>query len=402
MPRITFIEFMFQKITVTFFSKLSNALLGFLNAILITQYLGADGKGETSLFMASVSLCLMFCQLMSGNLLIFLSSRMPISALLIVSYICSILMSTIFSLTLYIFHLLPGEYLMDCIAISTFFTLFHAHAFILLGKNRTHLYNILIPLPLLLQLIIGVILFIALHNHDTTHYIHSLNSVFGLSFFISFLCVLPKIGVIKFPNKNTVRAIWEKGSQAQLSNILFFFNNRIFFYLLGFYFLQTEVGIYSVAIMLIESVLLIGNSFSLILYARISTANCTRESVSITKKCMLISFSLTLFALLLIVLIPNDVYVILFGKDFISVKKIALYLSPGTLLMSTYYVTSSYFSGIGKFRYNNYAIGLGLLLTVVAGIIFIPNGDVFTAAIITSISFSTIALCSLWQFRKEL
>jgi O-antigen/teichoic acid export membrane protein len=117
---------------------------------------------------------------------------------------------------------------------------------------------------------------------------------------------------------------------------------------------------------------------------------------------MFISFSLTGCALLLIVIIPNDIYIVLFGKDFSIVKKIALYLSPGTLLMSTYYITSSYFSGIGKYTYNNYAVGLGLFLTVIGGIIFIPNGDIFTAAIITSIAFTSIALCSLWQFRKEI
>jgi O-antigen/teichoic acid export membrane protein len=393
---------MLQKITITFFSKVLNALLGFLNAILITQFLGADGKGVTSLFMASVGLCLMFCQLMSGNVLVFLSSRMAISTLLLASYVWSIIVSIILSILLFIFHLLPPEYLIDCIAISAFYAFFHAHAFILLGKGKTHLYNILIPIPLLLQIITGVILFIVLKVHNNALYIHSLNYVFGLSFIITFLCILPKVGPIEFPTKNSVRDIWKKGRQAQLSNILFFCNNRFFFYILGYFFLQTQVGIYSIAIMLIESVLLIGNSFSLMLYSRISNAVSTRDSVLISKKYMLISFSLTLFALLLIATIPNDVYIILFGKDFSIVKKIALYLSPGTLLMSTYYITSSYFSGIGKYAYNNYAVGLGLFLTVIGGIVFIPNGDIFTAAIITSIAFSAIAICSLWQFRKEL
>jgi O-antigen/teichoic acid export membrane protein len=380
---------MLQKITVTFFSKVLNALLGFLNAILITQFLGANGKGVTSLFMASVGLCLMFCQLMSGNVLVFLSSRMPISTLLLVTYAWSVIVSIVLSILLFTFHLF-------------FYALFHAHAFILLGKEKTHLYNILIPLPLLLQIITGVILFIVLKVHNNTLYIHSLNYVFGLSFIITFLCILPKIEAITFPTKNTLLDIWRKGRQAQFSNILFFFNNRICFYLLGFYFLQTQVGIYSIAIMLIESVLLISNSFSLMLYSSISNAVSTTDSILICKKYMFISFSLTGCALLLIVIIPNDIYIVLFGKDFSIVKKIALYLSPGTLLMSTYYITSSYFSGIGKYTYNNYAVGLGLFLTVIGGIIFIPNGDIFTAAIITSIAFTSIALCSLWQFRKEI
>jgi len=393
---------MLQKITITFFSKVLNALLGFLNAILITQFLGADGKGVISLFMASVGLCIMFCQLMSGNVLVFLSSRIPISTLLIISYVWSIIVSIVLSSGLFTLHLLPAEYLIDCMVISSLYALFQAHAFILLGKEKTHLYNILIPIPLLFQLITGVILLVVLQIHNNTLYIHSLNYVFGLSFIITFLCILPKIGAITFPTKNTICDIWRKGCQAQLSNILFFFNNRIFFYILGFYFLQTQVGIYSVAIMLIESILLIGNSFSLMLYSQISNAISKKQSMQISKKYMQISFSLTLFALLLIVIIPNDAYIILFGKDFSIVKKISLYLSPGTLLMSTYYITSSYFSGIGKYTYNNYAVGLGLLFTIVGGIIFIPSGDIFTAAIITSIAFSVIALCSLWQFRKEI
>lgn len=392
---------MLKKISLTFFSKLTNAVLGSLNAILITQFLGAEGKGVTTLFMTSLSLCLLFCQIIGGNALVYLSSRLPVSLLLLVSYTWTIAVSAVLSCLLYVLGFCPPQFILELITVSTLFALFHTHLFILLGKEKTVLFNMLSPVPQLLQLAAGIILFILLQIHNVNTYIFNLYFIFSVSYIISLVFILPKIKSFEIPDKKTFYMLWKYGSKAQVSTILFFFNNRLFFYLIGYYFIKTEVGVYSVGVMVVEAVLLIGNSFSLMLYSKVSNTISSVEQVLLTKRYAIISFSLTLFALCIVAAIPEDVFTIIFGTDFYSVKMIVLYLLPGTLLMSTYYVTSSYFSGTGKYEYNNYAVLLGLFISIVGGFLFIPSGDILSAAVITSIAFSAIAICSLLQFYGE-
>lgn len=381
---------------------MTNAVLGFLNAILIIQFLGAEGKGVTTLFMTNLSLCLLFCQIIGGNALVYLSSRLPVSLLLLASYIWAIVVSVVLTCILNVLGICPPQFVVELSIVSILFALFHTHLFILLGKEKSLLFNALSPLPQLLQLFASIVLFIVLQIHNINVYIYNLYFIFSASYFISLIFILPKIAPFEMPDKETIHMLWKHGSKAQASNILFFFNNRIFFYLLGYYFIKTEVGIYSVAVMIIEAVLLIGNSMSLMLYSKISNTVSANEQILLTKKFAILSFSLTLFALCIVVVIPADIYTIIFGTDFYSIKTIILYLFPGTLLMSVYYVTSSYFSGTGKYQYNNYAVLLGLLISIIGGILFIPSGEILAAAAVTSVSFSAIAVCSLLLFKREI
>lgn len=376
--------------------------MGFLNAVLITQFLGAEGKGITTLFMTNLSLCLLFGQIIGGNAMVYLSSRLPLSLLLLASYVWAIVTSIVLTCVLYLFGICPPQFVFELIIVSILFTLFHTHLFILLGKEKSVLFNVLSPLPQLLQLVTSVILFVFVQIHNINTYIYNLYFIFSASFVISLIFIVPQISAFKMPDKEVLKMIWKCGSKAQVSNILFFFNNRLFFYLLGYYFIKTEVGIYSVGVMIIEAVLLIANSFSLMLYSKISNTTSSTEQIALTKKYAILSFGLTLFALCIVAMIPGDVYTIIFGADFNSIKMIVLYLFPGTLLLSTYYVTSSYFSGTGKYQYNNYSILLGLSISIVGGLLFIPSGYILAAAAVTSISFSSISICSLLQFKREI
>lgn len=378
-----------------------NAVLGLLNAILITQFLGAEGKGVTTLFMTNLSLCLLCCQIVGGNSMVYLSSRLPVSVLLLVSYIWTIFVSIAVTTLLYFSDMCPPQYFIELLVTGILFALFHTHLFILLGKEKTILFNIMTPVPQLLQLIAAVILFVVVQTHHVHTFIYNLYFIFTSAYLASLIFILPKLEHFKMPDKEMIHTIWKYGSKAQTSNILFFFNNRFFFYLLGYYFIKTEVGIYSIGVMVIEAVLLISNSFSLMLYSKIANSHSTAEQLSLTKKYAALSFVLTAFALFIAARIPADVYTMLFGTDFYAVKTIVLYLLPGTLLMSIYYVTSSYFSGTGKYKYNNYAVASGLLITLTGGFMFIPSGDTLAAAAVTSIAFSAIALVSLLLFYKE-
>ncbi len=392
---------MFKKISITFASKVINAFLGLLNTILITQYLGTNGKGITALFTTSLGLCLLLCQIIGGNSFVFLSSRIQTSTLLFPSYIWAGLVATTTAFILSIIGLCPSEYWIELAIVSALFGMFHTHLYILLGNEKTIIFNVLTPLPQLFQLFAALFVFQFLGNSNVGVYITYLYVVFGAAFLVSLAALLPMIQKFVLPDKRIFKSIWQYGSKAQLSNILFFLNSRFLFYLLGYFFLKADVGIYSVGVAIIESVLLISNSSSLMLYAKISNTKSRVKRLVMVKEYLKISVGITTIALLVIVALPVRFYVEVFGIGFEQSHLVSLCLVPGAFFMSMYYVTSSYFSGIGKYQYNTLTVLLGLSVTLIGGFVYIPTGSVATAAIITSMAFTTIGLINLTLFIKE-
>ncbi|MEY3450804.1 MAG: hypothetical protein RL711_629 [Bacteroidota bacterium] len=392
---------MLKKISITFIAKAINALLGFTNTILLTQSIGTEGKGIVTIFMSNLALCLLFCHILGGSSIIYLTAKINAFKLLLACYIWEPMMAFLIAWILYLLGVCPEAYWVTLGFISSMYGLFTTHLLVLLGKEKTNSYNILSPLPILFQVISSIILFHVVQLKDIHVYIQSLYVVFGVSYFISLMALLSSLKNFELPDLISLKKLWYYGSKAQLSNILQFFNNRIAFYILGYYFVKSEVGIYSVAVALIEVICLIGSSISLMMYSKIANTKSTLQAISMTKPYIKISVGLTFIALVCLALIPAESYNLVFGNGFDKAKMAVLYLMPGALMMSVYFVTSCYFSGKGQYQFNNYASLLGVIIMALGGFWFIPSGNILAAASITSVAFTAMAAFSLYLFNSQ-
>ncbi len=70
-------------------------------------------------------------------------------------------------------------------------------------------------------------------------------------------------------------------------------------------------------------------------------------------------------------------------------------LAIGILMLSVSIILSSFFSGIGKPVHNAIGSGIGLIFTIVLGLLFIPRFGITGAGIVASISYS---VSTLYQF----
>ena len=84
---------MLKSILGNFSVRFSSAIFNLLIAVLVSQFLGAAGKGEQSLILASITIVLLFHNLVSGASIIYLASRLNPQKLLIVSYLWTITVS---------------------------------------------------------------------------------------------------------------------------------------------------------------------------------------------------------------------------------------------------------------------------------------------------------------------
>lgn len=77
----------------TFSIKLLTAISGFLTAIVVSRYLGTSGKGEQSLILATISIVLIFSNIIGGATLVYFSIRIPKFHLILLSYLWSLFIS---------------------------------------------------------------------------------------------------------------------------------------------------------------------------------------------------------------------------------------------------------------------------------------------------------------------
>jgi O-antigen/teichoic acid export membrane protein len=190
------------------------------------------------------------------------------------------------------------------------------------------------------------------------------------------------------------------GSYLQIANIVQLFNYRLSYYFIENFIGRSAVGIYSAGAQLSEGLWLTGKSMSIVQYSKLSNTEDREYSKNITLAFGKISFLITLFLLIILILIPQNVFSFLFGKDFHELPIVIISLASGILFFSLSFSLSSYFSGIGKPYHNSISSAIGLLFTVVLGLILIPRYKLAGAGITASAAYLSILLYQLYFFLK--
>ncbi len=82
---------MFRNILNTFGTKGITAVINLAIAIILSQVLGASGKGEQGLIVTTIAFMLVFANLIGGATLVYFTPRLSHSALILPSYLWSVL-----------------------------------------------------------------------------------------------------------------------------------------------------------------------------------------------------------------------------------------------------------------------------------------------------------------------
>ena len=104
--------------------------------------------------------------------------------------------------------------------------------------------------------------------------------------------------------------------------------------------------------------------------------------------------------LCVLLLLPDDLFVMIFRNDFRNVGEVILSISVGILAVSISLMFSHYFSGSGKPWHNTISSGIGLAFTVILGFILIPSMGIIGAGITSSASYMAGMLYQFFVFRK--
>ena len=199
---------------------------------------------------------------------------------------------------------------------------------------------------------------------------------------------------------NMFKTLFSLGFIKQLGNLSQQLNARMSFYLIALYSTNEALGVFSNGISLTESTLLFSSSLALVQYSRLS--NCKDETYSKSITLLLTKANILLSALALVVLslLPESFYTLTFGAEFSQVKQIIQLLFLGVLLLNATTTFTQYFASKGNFHIATIASTIGLIPTIVLGILLIPRFGITGAAISTTLSYTIIFLIEYYYFRR--
>jgi len=197
------------------------------------------------------------------------------------------------------------------------------------------------------------------------------------------------------------RAMWKYGSMAQGANFAQFLGYRIQFYLIGALLSKEALGVFSVAVALAEALWMITQSISLVQLSKIANMEDGRSSAGLTATLMKVSVAVTALAMLVLLVLPESLFVFVFGAEFGPVKALIGYMVPGILALAASNILIHYYAGIGRLWINFLISLLTLLLVVGTNYGLMPLFGLTGAAIASSVAYVLAALVIAIYFIKD-
>jgi O-antigen/teichoic acid export membrane protein len=393
---------MFRKSFYTFFNRFFIATLNFLTIIITARYLGAEGRGIISLFVLNLTIIFMIGSFIGGPGLVYLVPRHDASKLLNASYLWTIFSSVTVAFLLYVFNLIQQDLFIHLVLLSIIQSVVRIQTFYLLAKERIKAYNFVSLIYPAVLFILLIYFFTIEKNAGIREFFIAFYAGSVITALISSVLVYKNLSLaFSFDMKEIFSHAFKLGFIIQCANILQLLNYRFSFFLLDHYSGKHDVGIYSTAGSIAESVLIIANSFAVIQYSQIANSKNDDENTQLTIRISKVVLLLTALATAVLLLLPQEIFTFIFGTEFKELKNLIPWLAPGILLFIFSITISHYYSGSGNPRFGLIGSAAGFVVTLIAGLILIPQYNLKGAALTAALSYTTSSLLLLFIFVKQ-
>ncbi len=384
----------------TFLARALIIVLSFAIIICTTNIWGSEGKGIISMLIADLAIIGFVSNIFVGGSMTYFASRHRTEQIVLYAYLWAAVVGLAVPV---VFHTLIHEvydltYLM---VLSVLFALFTANINLFIGQQKIRWFNVYSILQQAGHLLFMLFLVFGLQIREVDAYFQSLVLCYALLFVLSSVQLLRKMkfSALSFSGK-IIASMFSYGWKSQLSAFMQFLNYRLSFYFLEFFRGMGSVGVFSVGVALSEAIWAVSRSLSLILYAKVVNSEDEKESLKQTRISLKLSFLITLFFILIIFLIPAQVYTLIFGAEFQETKMIFMLLSPGILAIAVSNIIGHYFAGINALGILNVKSLAGLAVTAVASYFMIPRWGVAGACVATTLSYCVSSGILLFKFYR--
>jgi O-antigen/teichoic acid export membrane protein len=395
---------MLRDILNTFWTKIASAIITLCILIITTQYLGADGRGLVSLISSCIGIIVIVAGFVGGPAIVYLVSKKKLQYLLLPVFVWTVVVSFIGSATVWFFQIIPPSYILPIAILSIASSVYLANFYVLVGKQVIRVNNLIYLFQWIVNLTALGLLFILLNQPSVESALLALflSNIFSLVLTFYELKKITKLTPFDLNEQIIViKSLVSLSLFAQAATVMWYLNYRLGIFGLNMFSGLFDVGIYSVAVNLAEFILLASQSIALVGYSRISNTDNREYTRDITIKLTKVGFLITLCITIILLLLPPQVYGMVFGSDFSSVPGVLLTMSPGIVAFGTSIIIFNYFAGVGKNQVNAFAAFVGLLSNIFLCYLLIPVYGLYGAGITSSVSFILMSAVLFLIFLRD-
>lgn len=381
----------------TFVSRFLILILNFGLVVYSTNMWGSKGKGEISIIIADLTIISFFANVFVGSSMSYFATKFRTEQILSFAYIWAMLTGVLIPLIFSFNHSIG--YTCYLIGLSVMSSLLSANVNLFVGQQNIKMFNLYTVLQQVVHIVFILLMVYVVKFTSVSAYFIAQIGCFVLLFITS------TVQITKYANfkrisftKGIGSQLFSYGWKIQVSSFFQFLNNRLSFYFLEYFKGIMSVGVFSVGVAFSEAVWAVSRSLSIVLYADVVNNTDSGDAIEKTKISLRISFLITLFFILLMLLVPSEWYAFIFGKDFSQTKTIVLYLSPGILAIAVSNIIGYYFAGINKLRILNVKSFIGLIFTVGCSFYVIPRWGIIGACFVSSLSYCVSSAVLFWRF----
>ncbi|MBN1214463.1 MAG: polysaccharide biosynthesis C-terminal domain-containing protein [Candidatus Lokiarchaeota archaeon] len=395
-----------RKFSISIVSKIATIVFALLTSVFLSRNLGPEQYGVLRFILLIVTTSYLI-----GNFGILESVTQSLAKkylekgpAIIISIFWSILLFLIIIIVFIIYSLLSKSVpLYNSILIPVFLFILisilnQASFSVLLGLDKINHYNILTLIKNVLYFTFIILIII---NNQLT-----IENIIFCQIIVSLIIVICITYIIKPEIKRqNIQDLWhldikkliKNGILIYISNLSSFLNYRFDMFMLKIFTSFKDIGLYSIAVQMIEKLWIIPESIRNIIYLEIAGKRRNEEFV-------LIIFRINLLIMLIIctfiIIFAHPLIIFLFSTSYEGSVIPLIILMPGIFFFSFSKILAAYFLGIDEIKVNLKSSIISSVLNIFLNLLLIPKFGIMGAATATTLSYSSGAYYHLYKFKS--
>ncbi len=395
---------MLLKILSTVFSKVFTAGIGFIVVIITARALGAAVRGDIALLLLNISIIGLFQGIFNGSVLVYLTPKFSFIKLFFLTNLVSSGLAIGLPYLMAASHLLEASQVNTLIILTALQGLLTTSQSLLLGKEKIQQFNLLEIIKSSVLLMSIIYFFWRMNDISLVSVIYSYALSYIIPLVFSFFHILKYFKSEPIENKeekSMLSSLLKYGFEIQINNISHMINYRFCFYIIEKWKGKDALGIFSIALSLCEVIWIIAKSISTFQYSKIVNTTDAESQRKLTIHSLQLSLLATIPPLAVLLVLPNSLFVFIFGEEFGSIRTVLFSLSLGVIFLSIFTIINHYFSGIGKNKPNIIGSFIGNIVVISSCLMLIPIWGNIGAGIATSVTFLVILAYIVYRFMRH-
>lgn len=393
---------MILKIVGTILSRTFSSITGFILVMLTANLLGAEARGEIALVILGVSISGLFQSIVGASGLTYLLPKNNFRQLLTIALVWSVFAALLVNALMELTQVTPAGRFWFLTAMAIPQGIVFIAQSVLIAKKKIILYNRLEYVRSGILLAAIFTFFFSAHLAvETVFWAYIISNVLTALLGLIYMRAIKHKVPLEKSWGSMFKELFKYGYEIQLNNISQMVNYRFVYFLVEKWKGMEALGIFSVAVAIAETIWIIAKSIATYQTAQMVNSDNSIAKARLTVFFMKISFLASLVALVIVLLLPVNVYQWLFGEEFGAIAQLLPYLAPGILFLAVFAIVNHYFYAVNSNWINIRAAFLGNCITLVFGVTLIYYFDTAGAASVYSFTFFGMMVFLLIAFFKN-